>query len=77
MPFDYSDWQAVDDYWVKYEGSFYDDSKNGQGKMYLSNGEVFEGGFKNDVVWGEGTLLRRDGSRLRGLWREGKLVKVY
>ena len=45
--------------------------------MYLSNGEVFEGGFRNDVVWGEGTLLRLDGSRLRGLWREGKFVKVY
>lgn len=36
--FDYKDWEGVDDYWIKYEGTFSDDSKNGQGRLYLSNG---------------------------------------
>jgi hypothetical protein len=42
----------------------------------LSNGEIFEGSFKDDMVWGEGVLLRRDGTRLKGIWRENKLVRI-
>jgi hypothetical protein len=31
-PFDYRDWSDVEEYWVKYEGHFYQDNKEGQGK---------------------------------------------
>ena len=54
-----------------------EDSKNGSGKLFLSNGEIFEGNFKDDTVWGEGCLIRKDGSRVRGVWRENKLIKLY
>jgi hypothetical protein len=77
LPFGYKNWEDVDEYWVKYEGQFQEDSKNGVGKLFLSNGEIFEGAFKEDMVWGEGCLIRKDGSRVRGVWRENKLIKLF
>jgi hypothetical protein len=41
VPFDYHDWNDVEDYWEKYEGNFYQDNKEGHGKLYLVNGEKF------------------------------------
>ena len=67
--YDYKDWDDVEDYWIKYEGAFSEDSKNGEGKLYLSNGEIFEGHFREDMVWGDGVLNRRDGTRVKGSWR--------
>jgi hypothetical protein len=37
-PFDYHDWNDVEDYWLRYEGNFYHDNKEGHGKLYLVNG---------------------------------------
>lgn len=56
--FDYQDWSFVEEYWIKYEGEFCMDNKHGKGKLYLSNGEIFEGNFKEDMVDGEGVLSR-------------------
>ena len=67
--YDYKDWDEVEDYWIKYEGAFSEDSKNGEGKLYLSNGEIFEGHFREDMVWGDGVLNRRDGTKIKGSWR--------
>lgn len=36
--FDYKNFENIDQYWVKYEGNFLADSKNGEGKLYLTNG---------------------------------------
>ncbi len=41
IPFDFKNWEDVDEYWIKYEGQFMEDSKNGLGKLFLSNGEIF------------------------------------
>lgn len=38
----------MEEFWSKYEGNFLEDSKNGHGILYLSNGEYFEGNFVND-----------------------------
>lgn len=35
---DYRNWDYADEFWIKYEGQFSEDSKNGEGKLYLSNG---------------------------------------
>ena len=53
------------------------DNKHGKGKLFLSNGEVFEGHFKEDMVDGEGVLTRDNGSRVRGIWRKNKLLRMY
>ena len=39
--FDFNDFDMVDEYWDRYEGEFADDSKNGFGNLYISNGERF------------------------------------
>ena len=38
IPYDYRDWTQVENYWVKYEGNFVRDNKEGEGVLYLSNG---------------------------------------
>ena len=63
------------DCWVKYEGFFRDDNKEGKGKLVLSNGEVFNGVFEDDRVNGEGEFSRKDGTKLVGRWSMNKLVK--
>lgn len=48
-------WCVLDfSYWVKYEGGFKDDNKEGMGKLLLTNGEIFEGYFLNDFASGPG-----------------------
>jgi hypothetical protein len=49
-PFNYQDWSTVEDYWVKYVGEFKNDNKHGNGTLFLSNDEKFEGEFRNDEV---------------------------
>jgi len=48
--FDYENFDLLDEYWVYYEGNFYADEKNGEGKTMLSNGEYFVGSFHHDMV---------------------------
>lgn len=50
--FDYKDFEQIEDYWTKYEGEFSKDDKQGKGKLYLTNGEYYEGEFQNDLVSG-------------------------
>lgn len=51
-PFDFYDFDNVDEYWTKYEGQFKDDNKEGFGTLFLSNGEKFVGSFEKDFVHG-------------------------
>ena len=41
-------------YWVRYEGEFNDDNKEGKGILYLTNGERYQGLFLKDCVHGHG-----------------------
>ena len=36
--FDFNGLQLINDEWIKYEGYFKDDVKEGQGTLFLSNG---------------------------------------
>ena len=40
--------------WVKYQGDFKHDAKDGVGTLYLVNGDRFEGTFRDDMVHGKG-----------------------
>jgi hypothetical protein len=42
-------------------GGFHDDNKEGQGTLYLSNNEKFEGFFIADLVSGPGKFFKRNG----------------
>ena len=48
--FEFTDFELLGDFWVKYEGDFKNDAKEGVGKLVLSNGEKYEGEFKDDRV---------------------------
>lgn len=50
--FDFTDFDNLGEYWVKYEGEFKDDNKEGQGILNLTNGDQFHGMFSNDLISG-------------------------
>lgn len=52
--FNYKDFNNLGDYWLKYEGHFKMDKKDGFGILYLTNGEKYSGTFVNDTVNGYG-----------------------
>jgi hypothetical protein len=52
-----------------------EDSKNGKGVLYLSNGEYFEGSFLNDTAQGEGVYTTMTGRKLRGIWEMNLLER--
>ncbi|EGR33473.1 protein kinase domain protein, partial [Ichthyophthirius multifiliis] len=56
--FDISNFDNLGEFWDKYEGDFIDDNKEGQGVIYLSNGDRFQGNFQNDFVHGQGTFYK-------------------
>jgi hypothetical protein len=72
--YDYTSWDEVDEYWTKYEGRFVEDNKEGHGKLYLTNGEVFVGNFEGDEVNGEGCFYRRDKTVFKGRWKNNQLL---
>jgi hypothetical protein len=45
------------------------------GKLVLSNGELYEGEFKNDLVHGKGQFHKIDGTVVRGLWADGLFLR--
>ena len=51
------------------------DMKIGYGRMMFSNGEYFEGEYKNDTIHGKGSFHQVDGKVVRGVWEKGILVK--
>ncbi|CAK75462.1 unnamed protein product (macronuclear) [Paramecium tetraurelia] len=73
--FDYGDFDQVGEYWTKYVGQFNDDNKEGQGTLYLSNGEKFEGTFLQDLISGFGRYFKANGQEVQGRWWRNKLQK--
>lgn len=71
--FDYTDFDHINDYWVKYEGKFQDDNKEGFGTLYLTNGDIFQGNFEQDAVNGPGTYIKKNGQRIDGFWHNNKM----
>jgi hypothetical protein len=74
--FDYTNFDLLDDYWEYYEGMLAKDTKEGRGRIQLSNGETFEGDFHNDRIQGFGKFTKLDGVVIEGIWRDSRLIKV-
>ena len=68
-PFDFGDFNYLDQEWISYEGGLVNDKKEGWGTLTLSNGERFEGQFKNDMIEGKGTYYQMNGSTFNGIWQ--------
>ena len=65
--FDFTDFNQLDDEWVRYEGDLKSDAKDGYGKLFLTNGEVYEGEFMKDMVHGVG-IFKTSASEKKGVW---------
>jgi hypothetical protein len=46
------------------------------GQLYLTNGEVIEGIFENDLINGKCQFRDMRGKCISGLWEMNRLVKV-
>jgi len=57
-------------------GNLVNDTKEGFGRLKLSNGELFEGEFRKDRIEGNGKFYTASGDIICGLWKDSKLVKV-
>mgnify|MGYP000983889521 CR=1 FL=1 len=73
--FDGLNFEHLGNRWVRYEGTFIEGRKNGTGSIILTNGCRFDGNFSNDVVRGQGSYTRADGSVIVGCWKNNKLLK--
>ncbi len=62
----------------RFEGEFYDNKRNGYGKLICTDGEVYEGEWQDDKKHGHGKRTFASGSRYEGEWadelRSGKGV---
>ena len=63
--------------WLKYEGDFVEEKWNGIGKLYFTNGDMFYGEFKNNMLNGKGTFYKLEYTTLTGVWKENCLVEIY
>ena len=58
--------------YCRYEGDYENDVKNGQGKYFYPNGDVYEGGWKDGLKHGVGVYkYKADGGVYEGQWEKG------
>lgn len=46
--------------------------KEGHGKFYFSNGDIYEGTFKSGNKHGSGKIIYVNGTELHGEWKDDK-----
>jgi hypothetical protein len=64
------------DAWVRYEGAFLNDARNGFGILYYVDGSQFKGQFQNDTACGRGRFVTPEGDSVEGMWDGNKLVEL-
>jgi hypothetical protein len=69
----YENFDNLRNNWIKYEGSFHKDSKDGLGTIYLSNGDKFFGLFRNDRANGKGIYFTSKEKFITGYWKDNVL----
>ena len=55
-----------------YEGKLFEGKYHGVGQAWLPDGRSFKGEFDKGE-WGKGTLFFKNGSRIEGVWKDGRL----
>jgi hypothetical protein len=56
-----------------YHGDFIKGQKHGRGKMSYSNGDIYIGEYKNDIIAGQGKMVFRNKDVYEGSWHDGQL----
>jgi hypothetical protein len=75
--FDGTDFLKLGKGWQKYQGVFRKGKKNGFGKLYLLNGDVFVGHFVNDTIHGRGSYTKFNQKPAVGMWDCNKLAYYF
>lgn len=72
--FDYKNLDTIGNFWIRFDGMFKKDKKEGKGQWMLSNGEVISGIFKNDKLEGYGVFIKKNGEFIFGRWKKNHLL---
>ena len=67
----YKNLNLIGDGWRCYKGYFKEGKMHGEGIMYLTNGEKFEGNFFNGMIHGRGKFI--GDHIITGFWAEAVL----
>lgn len=62
--------------WIRYEGLFLKNKREGFGEVFFKDGGHYSGEFSNDRANGFGTFVTRAGQKLAGVWRDDQLVSA-
>eukprot|EP01017_Pseudomicrothorax_dubius_P019133 TRINITY_DN2105_c0_g1_i2.p1 TRINITY_DN2105_c0_g1~~TRINITY_DN2105_c0_g1_i2.p1 ORF type:complete len:400 (-),score=102.96 TRINITY_DN2105_c0_g1_i2:122-1321(-) len=73
--FDYNDFGALKDYWIRFEGHFSQGKFEGLGTYYLVNKQKLIGYFHGGKLDGLGDFYLPKGQVVRGTWSKNKLVE--
>ena len=60
---------------MKYAGEWKNDKWHGQGTITYADGGTYTGGFKRNKKHGQGIAVFVDGSAVKGVWKDGEVVK--
>ena len=74
---DFHNFNQIEDKWVRYEGEFNNDLRDGKGRLEFANGDILISEFKLNSIDGEGIFIRKsNGLRIIGVWQQNSLVKI-
>lgn len=60
--------------WLRFEGTFFDNRREGLGRLVLADGSEFTGRWVDGKATGEGQITWPDGRKQNGVWRENLQV---
>ncbi len=59
----------------RYVGEFRDGLRHGNGKYTYPGGDIYDGQFNDGKREGEGVFVQANGKRIKGLWKNGELLR--
>ena len=69
---DFTNFNEVEANWIRYEGDFQDDGKDGMGTIFFVDGSKYVGEFKDDMIDGKGSFFGVNGEvknmEVEGQW---------
>lgn len=65
---------TIPDNWIRYEGLFHANKRNGHGYLFYADGSQFSGEFEDGVAAGNGVLKLASGETVRGIWKNNLLA---
>ncbi|CAD8159648.1 unnamed protein product [Paramecium octaurelia] len=69
----YEDFDSISDCWISYSGDFVLDKKQGKGVLIFTNGDRFEGQFKENMINGPGTF--KSGNKvISSIWSKNVIM---